>query len=253
LQENDSFQKIESARSVAQLPLTQEAGTLVMNQTQNANRVAKEELYLSVKSKWESIARSVMSCRRRALMEAQDIVHDAFTRGFVERWTESYDPAKTKGYEPACELDCSTLPDSYTADQVRRAMLEHKMKQEASRKLTGLKFWLTFKFRLFVKDEMRRKVQRPTLDIDYNRGREGKLTAVRAVSLEDHDVVARLEPEDPRDYLTPLSELEREVVEGFYLEQLTLKQIASRVGCHFNTVHAIKKLAMAKISQNSLL
>ena len=95
---------------------------------------------------------------------------------------------------------------------------------------------------------MRRKVQRPTLNLDYNRGKEGTKTKVSASSLDESiDVAGENSSNEIPELLECCDSLETEVLRRFYLENETLSTIAIALDCHSNTVHAIKKNALERI------
>lgn len=210
-----------------------------------------EDLYNVFGGYLLTIAQREMSRRGRALMDAQDIVHEAFARGFIDRWCASFDPDRCIKDSATFEFDCSKLPDTFRADQVARARAEAEAKHNASKKLTGLKFWLGYKFAYFVGDELRRKVQSPTLHLDYNRGKEGKATKVSAISLEPNVDVARESiAVNVDEYLEGLDELQSEVLKRFYILDQTLAEISQDLCCHPNTIHSIKKQALERVRKN---
>ena len=203
-----------------------------------------------------SIAKREMSRRGRALMEPSDLVNTAYASGYIARWVASFDqdasPVTAKSHRSAFKFDCSELPEHYTSAQVKeardKAFQEHSKRSE---KLTGLKIWLAWKFRLFVGDQMRLKGNRPTLAHDYNRNSQTNYTKVSSIQLEEsHDFVGENSQQIPEEFLEICSDVEAEVLRRFYLMNQNRTEIAAELNCHPNTISALKKSGLEAIRKN---
>ena len=237
---------------------------LVCN-SKDVENVTIEKLYTDLETKLCLIAAKVIRRCLGALghVEESDLVNEAFANGFIERWIKSFDISSCPAHITAqhnsqsatkqAEVNLAEIPDDWTAEQVQN----HFNKEKPSTSLEdsalyerALKYWICWKFRYFCGDELRRKVQRPTLNIDYNRGKEGKLLKVTAVQLDETFDVAVDQPTSQATEVESLeycSEMEADVLYRFYWLDQTRAFIAQHYNCHPNTISAIRKAAHAKI------
>lgn len=219
--------------------------------------VTIELLYMEMESKLLSIARGVLRRSGPILAEASDLVNEAFAMGFIERWMSSFDyeacPAHIKSKKRKAEVNVAEISDDWTAEQVAEyyQSAELNVTVDESNEYEALKFWISWKFRYFCGDEMRRKVQRPTLNIDYNRGKEGTAIKVHSVQLEETFDVAVQKPESHDDeraeVLEYCSDMEADVLHRMYWLGQTRAFIAQIYNCHPNTISALRKSAEEKI------
>ena len=227
--------------------------------------VTIEKLYTEMEPKLLSIARGVLRRSGPILAEASDLLNEAFAMGFIERWMSSFDydacPEHIKSKKRKAEVDIAEIGDDWTAAQVAEfyASADRATSIDESSEYEALKFWISWKFRYFCGDEMRRKVQRPTLNLDYNRGKEGKAVKVHSVQLEETFDVAvhekrgcygtgiESQDDEPAEVLEYCSDMEADVLHRMYWLGQTRAFIAQIYNCHPNTISAIRKSAEEKI------
>ncbi len=218
-----------------------------------------ESLYTALNAKLAKVAKKQIDRRALGHLEAFDLVNEAFAFGFVERWIASFDiestPAHIKVKKPVT-LDVAELPDEWTAAQIsqyitRLDAVSSSEPQDYYRE--ALEFWIVWKFRYFCGDQMRRKVQNPTLNLDYNRGKEGTGLKVTSVQLEEtFDVARHQDPcRDAAEYLEYCSAEEADVLHRMYWLGQTRAFIAQIYNCHPNTISAIRKSAEDKIREST--
>ena len=222
--------------------------------------VTIEKLYMEMEPKLLSIARGVLGRSGPILAEASDLVNEAFAMGFIQRWVSSFDfearPAHLKAKKRTKSIEIDKIPDDWSAKDIAE-FTDNLQRQESQEPvdefLEALKFWITWKFKYFCGDEMRRKVQRPTLNIDYNRGKEGTAVKVTAMQLEEtFDVaVSKIDicedPDQRAEVLEYCSDMEADVLHRMYWLGQTRAFIAQVYNCHPNTISALRKSAEEKI------
>jgi len=238
--------------------------------SKDVENVTIEKLYTDLESKLCLIAGKVIWRCLGALghVEESDLVNEAFARGYIERWIKSFDisacPDHIAKQKPQPKVNLAAIPDDWTAEQVAQHVSASEAitdsnsdweEEESQFFERALKYWICWKFRYFCGDELRRKVQRPTLNLDYNRGKEGNLLKVTAIQLDEtFDVAVQHRTEtQASENLEYCSEMEADVLYRFYWLDQTRAFIAQHYNCHPNTISATNHPKIKELQRAAFL
>lgn len=196
------------------------------------------------------------------LFEPNDIVQSCFSSGLYEKWVYMYDGSKSCTLKVAellqifndlpenDELNSQKCNDENDPAYWRSLKGGARPKEEGLLKLAPLFSWLKFKFTNYVGDELRCKRSRTTLNPPTSKNKPGSEPTVWAMQLtEVIDPAANSSREFDLEFLHKIDKLEAQVLEMFYLQEMTREQIAVKLQCHPNTVSAIKKSALASCTK----